>query len=209
MTTTYFPNGSVYDDFRAVTPATLIGRVSQSGHTWVNMSGSGTWDIVDDTPNGAAEGNVAMCNVLNNGRAGIDFGTADVSVETVLHLPDPDIAPDGAPSGSAGLFFRGTLTTQYSLVYFAGSVYLSSPTADLANWVVGPIVDGDYIGVVAAGSSISAYWNGALLGSVTDSSSTGTVHGLYNRFHGPSEIKFYAFNMHPERAGWIVGAVSL
>lgn len=198
------PNGAIYDDFRAVAPGTnLLGRVSTSGHTWVSPSGGGdqsVWSIVDDSANGSLDGNVALFGGLDYGRLGIEFGAADVDVEVTFGY-------DGG-----GISLRNTTFTGYAVQCGGSSAdiikvsnYGSGAASYLASWTgIAGIADGGVLRVVAAGSLMSVYVNGTLIGSASDSSYAGTNHGVYARFGNAGQTA-YAFNMHPAADGWVVG----
>lgn len=197
-------NGDVYDDFRPLAVDTLLsGRTSDSGHTWAQYHV--TWKIYD--PGHDSVGNIARGEGGERGRIGIDFGTADVDVECVLE-------DDGTGSLEAGLMLRRTAAGYYTVAFFAGQVSIAKITefsveTGLATYTG---LSGGELGVlraVASGNDITAYWNGVELGTVTDSTYSGTVHGLWQRFGGVNNSHaFYAFNMHPVRTrGWKVGAI--
>lgn len=206
MPDSWTPNGSVYDDFRALAVDTLLsGRVSDSGHTWVQYHV--TWKIY--APGHGTVGNIARGEGGQRGRIGIDFGTADVDIECVLE-------DDGEGTLGGGLMLRRDGIGYYSVQFSAGNVYVlgitefsvETPVATYTGVSGGEL---SVLRVVTSGNNITTYVDGVELGTVVDSTYAGTVHGLWQAFGGVNNSHaFYAFNMHPPAAGgWQVGSVAL
>lgn len=198
---TYIANGSVYDDFRPLAVGTSIpGRVSDSGHTWVNLS-SRNWQVVDL---GLAGHSVRAISGSRQ-RVGIEFGTADVDVEVVLQDLDTQ---------SAGLSIRNSVFDYYRVSAFGDTqvdVILVQGAAEtiLATYTSLNLSDEAWLRCVASGSTLTTYLDGVQLGSVTDSTITGTNHGMFCRFGGGG-YNFYAFNMHPPpEGGWQHGGIHM
>lgn len=193
-------NGSVYDDFRAVTVGTsLHGRTSTSGHAWFEYTAGYLWQVYDV---GASEGHVAGSANGTFTRHAIDFGSADADVEVTL-FPDAQ---------SAGLSLRNGADSYYYVRLFGGTdveIVRRAPfgvLTTLDSWSVS-VSDPAVLRCVMSGNDFTVYFDGVELGTVTDSTYTGTRHGLFQRFGGdPDNTMFYAFNMHPPPVGgWMVG----
>lgn len=212
----WITNGSIYDDFRAVTVGTdLNGRTSTSGHTWSTLqTGDGTWEVQSGTEyGGTVQGNVVGAVTGTRMHAGIDFGSADCDVETTLERPVE-------LTTAAGLMVRrvviGSDDGYYYVSLFGGTVTIAQRDpfdviTDLGSWSGLTVPSLSVLRAVCSGSSISAYLNGVLLGSVTDSTYSGTTHGLWQRFSGATNsYRFYTFNMHPPpRTGILVGSIAV
>ena len=201
--TAWIANGSVYDDFRPLTVGTaLSGRTSDSGHTWVQYVG--TWAVQAADVIGNRAGAAAP---TGHSRIGIDFGSADVSVEVTVHIP--------AASNSSGVMFRRTTGGFYVFRVAAGAATtLDKVTSGgtITNLGTGSTTTNSAaLKVVCSGSTIDCYIDDVLDISVTDSTYAGTVHGMYMRFGGTGNVGFYAFNMHPAPAtrGLVVGFMTL
>lgn len=210
MSHSYTPNGSIYDDFRdATVGASLSGASTDSGHAWTQYKG--TWQIEAGTGwPGTADGNTGTSVPSSTfGRLGIDFGSADVDIEATLERPK-ELATSG------GLLLRRTAAGYYIVAATPTQVVIEhrpnddSTSTNLATYSGLTVGDLSVLRAVASGSTISAYLDDDLLGSVTDSTYSGTVHGLYQRFSGNDSFRFYAFNMHPVPvSGILVGSVAL
>lgn len=204
----YEANGAIYDDFRAITVGTsLSGRTSTSGHTWTVYQG--TWEIQDGTGfGGTDDGNVATSIApATYGRAGIDFGSAECDVEATLERPIELVL-------SGGVMVRRTGSGFYAIRAGDDDVTISRITnadvpTDLAVYTGLTIADASVVRAVCSGNDITAYLDGVELGTVTDATYAGTVHGLFQRFSGNDSWRFYAFNMHPPTrpSGIVVGSI--
>ena len=207
MATTLVANGAVYDDFRPLSVGTaLSGRVSDSGHTWVQHLR--TW-AVQDTPDpaGHGEGLRAGATGLQYAQLGIDFGSSDVEIEAFMHRPD-------ASSNAGSLMLRRDGVGMYTLNVAATSMSLrtfvhATEAITVLDTASVSALNKSVIKIVASGSTIDCYLDDVLEISVVDSTYGGTTHGLFQHFSSAtSSWGFYAFNMHPGGAeGWTVGSI--
>lgn len=221
MAYSYAANGSVYDDFRPIATTTVINtRTSDSGHTWGYRGASpANWTIQAGTawPTGdPADGNVAGATTGRHQVIGIDFGSANVDVEVTLERPISSVL-------GAGLMVRRTadLDSAYAVAVTSGSagvyrmtgmnnVFLEPVLTTLATYNGLSPADLSVLRVVTSGNDITTYLDGVQLGTVTDSTYTGTVHGMYQDFGGSTNSwRFYAFNMHPVRNRLVCGWMTL
>lgn len=216
MSHTFVPNGTVYDDFRDLTIGTTINtRTSDSGHTWGSRHRTETWQIQDGTHfGGPDEGEVAGTSGDTYNMLGIDFGSADADVLITIERPI-DLAL------RAGLMLRRTadLNSCYTVTLFGSTVQvdkvtgITNPFLDpvettIATWTGLTFGEMSVLRAIMSGNDIDAYINGAFVGSVTDSTYTGTIHGMFQRFGGTTtSYRFYAFNMSPLDVGWTVDAM--
>lgn len=159
--------GDVTDDFNRADSASSLGT-SSSGHLWV--APTGTWGIASNkayAPS-ASDGQVAY----------IDAGITDVLVTaTVSGLTG---------GGYAGLIARAPDSDNFYLNQFGSDAErgrlwrcVGGSFTPLTSPAGGTTPDGAVYALRVVGSSIKAYYNGAEILSVTDSTHTsGTYAGL-------------------------------
>lgn len=156
----------IQDSFNRADSTTTLGN-ADTGGAW---STSGTWGINSNQAYTPA--------ALSLGHAFIDTGQSDVEATVTL-------ATLGA-GGNAGIIFRRTDVDNYWVLFINGAstnlqvlkrvagAFTSVVTVDVAK------AAGDDLRVVASGSRIRVFWNGAQISSFTDTfNQAATQHGIW------------------------------
>lgn len=160
-----------FDTFdRGAYPAAL--GTSTSGDTWEVIRGGFSVSDAGGSLDSFAEG-----SGLNRNVATFDYGSADATL--YVHLEER------AGDGNQGIAFRVVDADNF---YFLGEGSIVAFIAGVQTTIASGIANGyDGQGVVCerlvlSGSSIKVYFNCALVFDGSDSSLSGTKHGIYTRF---------------------------
>jgi hypothetical protein len=146
------------------------GNVPEGGQPWTVQAGA-AWSISANKLIPPA----SIADASTGAKTGINVGVANHYAEALV----------GGGSWGIGVTVRGSANgTGYTLIHNANTVELRALTAAsgggtlLQTWSPGQPAAEYTLGLRAIGTSITAYRNGTVLGSVTDSSLTGTWCGV-------------------------------
>lgn len=151
--------------------STTLGTSETGGLTWTRNNGSTGWTILSNTLSRALGAGVSADDCyLSDSQSD---GTIQVTVTSVDIANGIVFRAAGATHATGYIFWRSS-SALYTLSKRTG---VGSYTA-LATYTQPPAA-GDVMKVVLSGSSIKCYVNGVLGITATDSTNTGTAHGVW------------------------------